>query len=1176
MDGLKKIKQQLLTLCLSISLMACGSGGEGGDDGVIGTGQVSGTVAVGKALANTSVEIRGRQGKRTQAQTNVQGFYQIDVKDFQAPFLIRVKNQEKELYSIANNPGTANVHPLSDLVVRNWFAFQQLNIKTLFEQSGELAQVPSADDIEALVAALQAILKLAYAEFAVPEQFHFVTSAFNADQTGFDRLLDFTFIHMQANVLQLGLQDPDTGLPGNLLSGFNLAHPLNHNDSVIPSVPQQVTALAASTSSNLIVWDQANDNLGIAGYIVFRDNVEVARVPVPVFRDVGLQSSTQYCYRIQAIDAAGNQSNKSNKACTETLGILDNTKPAAPIDIVFNQISHQQLSLSWTPSNDSDVLSYHVYRKETSQPASKIIVTPYSLFVDKFLKPATEYCYQVSAMDAAGNESPLSSSSCASTTSQAVDDVIAPYSYALPVGGTYAKAQTVSLACEDNSGLLCAAIYYTLDGSEPTSSSTQYAGPIRISTDRVLRFFAEDPAGNQQAVQTQTYTIDINAAAKQSMISFASSTYSVAEHDAAVALTVQRTGNTDEVIRVDYWTEEDSALVVYDFSEKHGQLFWDRGDSSNKTIYIPIKADMNDEQSEQFNVVLANVSVYGELGTHRSAQVIINNQNCSNQLQSGSYSEDLVVPAGCSFVDGGITITSNYNINFAPGASLIFHDGDGLRIETGASITADGTQAQPILLTSVSQLAGYWDGVTLINSNDLKNSLRYVTIEYAGQAGLGNANLTLYGSSPGNYLQMHKVNLSDSQGYGLYVSENSRLVNFSQNNFKRNTLGAIQMAANDVSQLDEASDYRGNMLDYIVVTNGRRVTNTQTWPKTNAAYFVDGLEIANANLTISPGSTLVFEHDTQLRVDSDAALTAQANVDKPIVFTSEDGYAGDWGGIRFLSSNSPNNILDYVIVEYAGGAVGNGSGAIVTYGASSTPQRLRMSNSIVRHSASFALDAAAGANLSQFANNQFTNNAKSARVHVNAVHYLDKASDYTGNTIDRIEIVDNRLDQAQTWKHLNVSYEISNVNLHADLIIEAGATIYVNQGGRIQVTDGVSLNAVGTVAAPISFLGLVEEPGSWDGFDFVFSERTSNKLIHTIIDHAGASLNSGGNFAPAAIVLYGSSSSPSKVEVSGTIVRNPAGHGIWVSDGSSLVLDEINANTFENIPVGAQNIVYAP
>ena len=70
-------------------------------------------------------------------------------------------------------------------------------------------------------------------------------------------------------------------------------------------------------------------------------------------------------------------------------------------------------------------------------------------------------------------------------------------------GGTYNSAQTVKLTASDSS----ATIYYTLDGSKPTTSSEKYKEAITISETTTLKAIAVDSQGNTSAINTQKYII---------------------------------------------------------------------------------------------------------------------------------------------------------------------------------------------------------------------------------------------------------------------------------------------------------------------------------------------------------------------------------------------------------------------------------------------------------------------------------------------------------------------------------------------------------------------------------------------------------------------------------------------------------------------------------------------
>ncbi|MDA8126942.1 MAG: chitobiase/beta-hexosaminidase C-terminal domain-containing protein [Deltaproteobacteria bacterium] len=92
-------------------------------------------------------------------------------------------------------------------------------------------------------------------------------------------------------------------------------------------------------------------------------------------------------------------------------------------------------------------------------------------------------------------------------SAQILVDKSAPSSSASTTGGAYATAHSVTLTCSPGSGAACDKIYYTTDGTTPTTASQVYSGPIYMETTTVLKFFAVDQAGNRDIVRTQTYFI---------------------------------------------------------------------------------------------------------------------------------------------------------------------------------------------------------------------------------------------------------------------------------------------------------------------------------------------------------------------------------------------------------------------------------------------------------------------------------------------------------------------------------------------------------------------------------------------------------------------------------------------------------------------------------------------
>jgi len=84
-------------------------------------------------------------------------------------------------------------------------------------------------------------------------------------------------------------------------------------------------------------------------------------------------------------------------------------------------------------------------------------------------------------------------------------DVTPPTVTATPPPGTFATAPLVNLAASE-----AAEVYYTTDGSPPTTASTHdgWALNIQLTGTTELRYFAiDDSAGNMSIMYDVTYTV---------------------------------------------------------------------------------------------------------------------------------------------------------------------------------------------------------------------------------------------------------------------------------------------------------------------------------------------------------------------------------------------------------------------------------------------------------------------------------------------------------------------------------------------------------------------------------------------------------------------------------------------------------------------------------------------
>ena len=146
-------------------------------------------------------------------------------------------------------------------------------------------------------------------------------------------------------------------------------------DTERPSAVANVNASSGSSSSIVVSWSGANDNVGVDGYNLYRDGVYYKTVfNTHSYIDTNVSSGRDYRYTVVAFDLARNYSIQSASAITNTSGAntgsgnnsgstpaVASGRPAAP-DGLRAQVQRSSLAnLSWNaPSGGAE--GYNIYR----------------------------------------------------------------------------------------------------------------------------------------------------------------------------------------------------------------------------------------------------------------------------------------------------------------------------------------------------------------------------------------------------------------------------------------------------------------------------------------------------------------------------------------------------------------------------------------------------------------------------------------------------------------------------------------------------------------------------------------------------------------------------------------------------------------------------------------------
>jgi hypothetical protein len=175
-----------------------------------------------------------------------------------------------------------------------------------------------------------------------------------------------------------------------------------------------------------------------------------------------------------------------------------------------------------------------------------------------------------------------------------------PRPAASPDSDTFSEPLTVTLSARDEVDPN-PRIYYTTDGSEPTTDSPSFAGSGQISLagsgPRTVKYFAQNASGNPSDVETKTYEMD--AAHAGPVISLSDGDAQPGPYGAAVAVTLDAVHDRDAQVTV-FYTQDGS------IPDERSPSFQDRkqfelADAGNHVIACYAKDSDDNETYEIFH-----------------------------------------------------------------------------------------------------------------------------------------------------------------------------------------------------------------------------------------------------------------------------------------------------------------------------------------------------------------------------------------------------------------------------------------------------------------------------------------------------------------------------------------------------------------------------------------------
>jgi hypothetical protein len=210
------------------------------------------------------------------------------------------------------------------------------------------------------------------------------------------------------------------------------------NDTNAPTTPLLGAVTPVAPTQIDINWSAATDDFTVAGYRLFRDNVQIATTTLLSYSDTGLTPSTTYQYTVDAFDTSFNFSSTSPAVSTTTLQtIVPPTPTSTPTSSLGGgtRTTPQLQTFTITAAERSALFTW-----DTNVPTQYVLIwgrtTAYELgsvsggvykqnhntMIDA-LEPGTRYYYELRAINVAGRVTILSADSFVTKSSITADSL---------------------------------------------------------------------------------------------------------------------------------------------------------------------------------------------------------------------------------------------------------------------------------------------------------------------------------------------------------------------------------------------------------------------------------------------------------------------------------------------------------------------------------------------------------------------------------------------------------------------------------------------------------------------------------------------------------------------------------------------------------------------------------
>jgi len=391
----------------SLATSACTSDPDD-EGGVVGTGIVlRGSVTSVAGAPSATLRVKSADALFTELALDSNNEFSTTTLRGTGPWVLRASiGADRALYGMAYSDGTSNINSFSDLILRNWFAQQSIDLDTDFAASARFANLPELSDFMNTSDSVFGLLTPVLASYSIVNEDILSRDIIDNGQ-GVDAFLEQNTVIIENGLVSFVLTDPTTETRSVTRSPLALNRSFRDTGTTKPSVPSpgSLRALGVAADEIVLVWEPSTDDVAVVNYRVIRDGSVIDTTPYPVYQDDNVAVNQTFIYEIVAVDGAGNASDPS--AAIPGSGLLvDDAEPPAPPDLLI-ELSSSSVSVQfgWFHPDIRNIVSFNVYRGSDAQSLELLIGVTGTSVTDFNVEENATYCYQVTAVKTNGLES---------------------------------------------------------------------------------------------------------------------------------------------------------------------------------------------------------------------------------------------------------------------------------------------------------------------------------------------------------------------------------------------------------------------------------------------------------------------------------------------------------------------------------------------------------------------------------------------------------------------------------------------------------------------------------------------------------------------------------------------------------------------------------------------------